>query len=135
MKTCTQCGTTKPLEDFYAVKKTGGRTSACKVCVCAGAKKWREANPELFRRAIRKNQLLKQYNLSLEEYDALRESQDGACAICGTVPPTNLHVDHDHATGKVRGLLCRSCNTALGMFQESAELLTKAATYITAGQG
>lgn len=130
MKTCTQCHTPKPLEDFYPVKRTGGHTSACKACTCVGAKKWREANPELFRKAIRKNQLLRKYGIGLEEYEAMRAAQGGACLLCGGKPESNLHVDHDHGTGAVRGLLCRPCNTGLGMFQEDAALLRRAASYL-----
>ena len=135
MKTCSKCRVAKPIDEYYFVKRTQKHTAACKQCTCVDAKRWREANPELFRQAIRKNQLLRQYGISIEEYDALRESQRGACAICGATPVTNLHVDHDHTTGKVRGLLCRACNTALGMFQDDASILGKAIDYITATQG
>lgn len=134
MKTCSKCQVEKPLEDFYFVRRTQARTAACKRCTCEGAKKWREANPQLFRDAIRKNQLLKKYGVTVEEYETIRESQGGGCALCGATPAGNLHVDHDHETGRVRGLLCRPCNTGLGLLRESAELLLKAAAYITAAQ-
>jgi hypothetical protein len=58
--------------------------------------------------------------------------QDGGCAICGDPSPEqgSLHVDHDHATGRVRGLLCVSCNNALGAFRESFETFRAAADYL-----
>lgn len=56
----------------------------------------------------------KTYGITLEQYDEMFRQQGGACAVCGSVPKKNrLSVDHDHATGKVRGLLCMNCNIAL----------------------
>jgi hypothetical protein len=56
--------------------------------------------------------------------------QDGVCAICREAPAE--HVDHDHATNRVRGLLCFNCNGALGQFRDRADLMLKAATYLGA---
>ena len=135
MKTCSKCRVAKPLDEYYFVKRTQKHTAACKQCTCVDAKRWREANPELFRQSIRKNQLLRQYGLTLEEYDVLKESQSGGCAICGATPDTNLRVDHDHATGKIRGLLCHHCNTGLGMFREDVALMLKAIVYLSENRG
>jgi len=64
--------------------------------------------------STRKPKRRKRLGLSLEDYDALLVAQGGGCAICGTTPKSRrLHVDHDHKTGKVRGLLCMRCNRAL----------------------
>ena len=131
VKTCSRCHAEKPLEDFYVVKKTGYVHAACKRCTCDAAKAWRDANPEKFRKAIRNNQLQKKYGLTLEEYDALAASQDGRCAICGWKQPSSLNVDHDHETGRVRGLLCTPCNTGLGLFGDNVALLTKATNYLS----
>ena len=59
-------------------------------------------------------------------------AQDDVCGICRRQPTTGIsvHVDHDHDTGRIRGLLCFRCNNALGDFEESAELLTRAAEYV-----
>lgn len=130
MKTCSRCLVEKPLEDFYLVKRTGKPLAACKRCTCESSKVWREANPELFRQTIRKNWLRRQYGITVEEYDVLSASQNNCCAICGETPPGNLHVDHDHETGDVRGLLCRQCNTGLGLFREDVALLRKATDYL-----
>jgi len=75
--------------------------------------------------------LEKLYNLTPEDYDRMLKAQGGACAICRVVKPAKnrLSVDHDHATGKVRGLLCVPCNRALGYF-ENIEWLPKAQTYL-----
>jgi len=62
----------------------------------------------------RKPTRAKQLGVTDDEYALLLEAQDGGCAICGAKPKTRrLHVDHDHATGKVRGLLCHRCNRVL----------------------
>ncbi len=72
--------------------------------------------------------LLKQYNLTLDDYNKMAQSQDFKCQICRN--EEFLHVDHDHNTGKVRGLLCRKCNTGLGLFQDSDEFLQLASEYL-----
>lgn len=65
------------------------------------------------------------YGLTLEEYDRMLETQGGGCGICGGTNPDGrrLHVDHDHKTGKVRGLLCINCNYLIGRMEASADLL------------
>lgn len=74
------------------------------------------------------------FGLDHTEYDAILARQGGVCAICGTDDPGRgssfFHVDHCHGTGKVRGLLCNRCNLGLGYFQDDAERLVAAATYL-----
>src|SRR6266404_5471624 len=101
----------------------------------ARTRKWKLANPDHQRtdaaRKTKRNCRLKQYGLTVERYDEMLVSQGGVCAICGEPPEEKLlHVDHDHVTGKVRGLLHGSCNRALGMMRDSADLLRRAAAYI-----
>lgn len=83
--------------------------------------------------------LKSQYGIDHEAYDQLLERQGGVCAICYKPPPERanggvLHVDHDHATGKVRGLLCRRCNPALGAFDDDPARLRRAAEYLEKSQ-
>lgn len=84
--------------------------------------------------AIRARNLIKKYGITAEEFDARRKSQGFCCAICG-VPESKcyrgLHLDHDHTTGKNRGLLCSPCNIGLGMFKDSGTLLDSAKRYLT----
>jgi recombination endonuclease VII len=69
------------------------------------------------------------YGLSIERYDALLAEQGGGCAICGRTE--RLHVDHDHESGVVRGILCGGCNRALGCMDDDPERLVAAARYLT----
>jgi hypothetical protein len=69
--------------------------------------------------------------LTIKDYNALLDYQKGVCAICGSIPTTiKLSVDHNHSTGKVRGLLCWHCNTSLGHLKESPEFFRNAADYL-----
>ena len=109
-------------------------------------KEWRLANPqrvasnhEAFvasggkKVADRRSHLKRKYGMTIEQYDAMLEAQGGGCFICGRPPreDISLHVDHDHSTGKVRGILCFCCNNALADFQDDPALLRKAASYVT----
>jgi hypothetical protein len=71
------------------------------------------------------------YDLTREEYMAMREAQGGCCAICGKIPAEDLRVDHDHETKIVRALLCANCNAAIGLLAENVETLGNAIRYLT----
>ena len=95
-------------------------------------------NPELRRRPRsscakdrRKQRLKSLYGISSDDYDRLFAHQRGACAICGKRSAKTLCVDHCHATGKVRGLLCQRCNLALGHLNDSPTLVSAALAYLT----
>ena len=70
------------------------------------------------------------YDLTPEEYDLKVTAQAGRCAICHELPKGRLNVDHDHISGTIRGLLCSSCNTGLGHFQDMEARLEQAASYL-----
>jgi len=75
--------------------------------------------------------LAKTYNLTIAQYDKMLRQQAGGCYICERPPKTRrLAVDHNHKTGKVRGLLCWHCNSGLGKFKDNPELLIRAADYL-----
>jgi hypothetical protein len=80
----------------------------------------------------RRSYLKRKYGITLEQYDAMLEAQGGVCAICREprLKERTLHVDHDHETGEIRGLLCFRCNNALGDLRENYELFVKAADYL-----
>ena len=112
----------------------------------ARVKRWQQANPERVnatqraRRAKpeaklreRAGHLMRKYGMTIEQYDGMLEAQGGGCFICGRPPreDISLHVDHDHSTGNVRGILCFCCNNALADFGEDPEILRKAASYLS----
>ena len=70
------------------------------------------------------------YGITPEQYSELLEKQNGKCCICGKEGNEYLHVDHDKATGEVRGLLCGSCNRAIGLFHEDTETMGNAIKYL-----
>jgi hypothetical protein len=136
-KECTKCKTTKELNEFYTdARRKQGVTSWCREC-------WREYE-RLRRERLgfrgRKNRKLKHmYGISIQEYTAMLKQQDGVCAICGKKETTinaknskvqKLCVDHDHITGKVRGLLCTACNKALGLLNDDPSKVIKAHEYL-----
>jgi len=89
------------------------------------------AEHEETERTKNRERWLAQYNLSIKEYNELLTIQSGVCAICGNPPNGKyLNVDHDHSTGKVRGLLCQSCNVILGCANDSIETLLQAIEYL-----
>lgn len=90
------------------------------------------------RRSTSRAAQLRRYGLTIETYDELLASQGGACAICLSTEPKNYRgrgesfaVDHDHATGAVRGLLCNPCNNGLGLFGDDPVRLRAAVDYLT----
>ncbi len=102
-------------------------------------RKWAE-NPDrnkkqraYYARSQRKTMLKCYYGISVEEYDALLARQNGKCAICREKPEgQTLCVDHCHATGKIRGLLCRSCNVGLGNYRDDPRRMRAAIAYLEA---
>lgn len=133
IKTCTVCGKEKPLTEYHLrSKKEPWPKSACKECHRVRAKGYWEKNP-LPKEVQRERNLKRSFGLGLEEYDELLKLQNGCCAICGTDACSsgrNFAVDHDHQTGKIRGLLCKFCNTALGQFKDDTMTLRKAIQYL-----
>lgn len=87
----------------------------------------------------RNSRLKSEFNITLEEYNILLEKQNGQCAICGKkstgIQETgkrerSMHVDHNHETGEVRGLLCPQCNFGIGQFKDNPQILRAAADYL-----
>lgn len=70
------------------------------------------------------------YGLSQDQYARMILEQEGKCFLCETVPKTTLCVDHDHETGLVRKLLCRSCNMALGLVKDNPKTIAKMFDYV-----
>ncbi len=125
---CTQCGAFKPLSEFHKHKITPyGVEPMCKVCRLKKRRDYGRRYPE----RVRNTDLQQRYGITLDDYQALLTSQNGTCAICGTAE-TQLKVDHNHQTGKVRGLLCHLCNAMIGCAREDIDILASAAAYLYA---
>lgn len=125
---CPDCGESD-VKLFYQDNR-GRRTNArCKEChkkYCS--KRWHNKTQEE-KQASRVHSM---YGVTPEFYLELHKRQEGRCALCKEKPTTKrgLHLDHCHATGKVRGLLCHSCNVGLGSFKDNPGLLTQAIQYL-----
>lgn len=90
-------------------------------------KRYRQA--EATKERLRRNRIKTRYGLTVEEVEAIKIDQQGLCAICSR-EPEYWHIDHDHVTNKVRGLLCGSCNMGLGMFKDNTDSLKQAIEYL-----
>lgn len=145
-KICSLCKKKKSISKFH-INSCGklGRDSRCKICKTTHRKRWYEKNrekellerknyyrqhtKESYLQSTKTNYRLK-YNITLEQYDLMFEMQGGKCAICN-LPELNrrLSIDHDHKTGKIRGLLCVRCNVKLSTLEDN-EFVTKAKRYL-----
>jgi hypothetical protein len=127
-KRCCECGKRKILRLFHRCKTgTYGAQGKCKRCHKKGAQEWRTSHPEYsgqraasgYWHSYRWERIKQRYGLERHEYESLLKKQGGLCAICGGENNgKHLVVDHDHKTGKVRGLLCGGCNHALGFIEK-----------------
>ncbi|WP_460073240.1 endonuclease VII domain-containing protein [Streptomyces sp. YKOK-I1] len=113
-KLCRTCGEIKPHGEWHRnATASDGLSTRCRAC-----------------RAVqsRQDHLKRQYGITEAERDELVASQGGVCCICLAAPPE--HVDHCHETGRVRGVLCFSCNAALGQFKDRPDAIRRAAAYV-----
>jgi len=96
----------------------------------------RRKNSPISREKSRQYNFKYSYGVTLEEYEIRLQNQDYKCLICESVhdpssPHKRLYIDHDHVSGKVRGLLCQRCNSALGLLDDSRKLIQKAMEYLS----
>lgn len=131
---CHICKKIKNIKEFNKDNQTiSGYARACRDC-----QKIKSNNRYKNFKLEHKNNHLKSYfNISLNDYNKILKKQNGVCAICGLLESRKtvntsytLAIDHDHITGKVRGLLCHRCNLGLGQFKDTTVLLQKAIEYL-----
>lgn len=155
MKICGVCKVPKELSEFHRCDgNLDGHQHRCKVCKTkysrirylqdlenqqrigreAHQKRFRE-NPDKVRETNRNwrkknpgHHIKMTYGLSIEQWDEMMLNQGGMCAICDS--EGKLCVDHDHATGKIRQLLCKKCNTSLGLIQDSVTIAQSVVEYL-----
>lgn len=119
-KVCPKCKLNHSLSNYHKCNLSSGKKkylSWCKDC-------YRENN----RKRSRMNSLKFIHGLSLEDFQRMSENQENLCLICKEFKP--LCVDHDHKTGRIRGLICASCNKGLGHFRDNVEFMQRAIDYV-----
>jgi hypothetical protein len=160
-KRCSKCGEEKPLREFSkSATAKDGLQSRCRQCAADYSREWAVANRHLTQAAGRKHRAAnpgyatertrrwrednparaaaqnrrQQCRLYAIAESTFLELRDRPCDICGRAQGDKAHaIDHSHTNGSVRGVLCTQCNTALGKFQDSPELLARAIHYLTRG--
>ena len=133
VKKCSKCKVEKVLEEFY----TSGKhiKSWCKVCELAYAKsKWPDiSNKPGYKESKKAYFLQHKYGKTVEEIEDMFVAQGSKCAICPATEPGGKgqwHIDHNHATKEVRGVLCQACNLMLGQAKDNPAVLREAANYL-----
>ena len=145
IKRCPKCCKDKSLNEYSKDKsKADGLCFYCKVCCSKYAKEWRTRDIEASRLKekewrnnnrdkVRESRYKWRYGISRSDKNQLLESQGNKCATCSRTTPGGIghwHTDHDHKTGKVRGILCNRCNLVLGNVEDSEELLMNLCSYL-----
>ena len=144
IKKCRACSIEKPIEEYHISHqgKTGPIYKArCKVCISKYQKEgYKKLSEEVKQDRRKKNpcnnfewrkthRLKSRYGLTTEDFSAMILEQQNKCKICG-LDMKDPQVDHNHDTGKVRALLCRPCNTSLGMLKEDPQTIRNMLNYI-----
>lgn len=126
-KWCPECDEVKPLSEFPANKGArSGYMTYCKPC----HHRIVDANRQKNQGSNRNYHLKRRYGITEADADRMLAEQGGLCAICRERPA--VHVDHDHVTKRVRGLLCFNCNQALGNFSDRTDFMLAAIAYLQA---
>lgn len=130
-KKCWVCKELKPVEEFHKRSKAkDGRNNTCHSC---------ENSRSRIRGREPWTNLYKKYGITKERYEQMLQEQGGGCAICGVTEgvidsrtglPRRLHLDHNHKTGQLRGLLCSWHNVGIGHFKEDINMLIEATAYL-----
>lgn len=142
MRECRVCNKHLPLTSFHRSGNRGYRTD-CKDCRNNHRRQFRQENKHIFfekentpefKAKSKAKSLKRNYGITSDQFDQLNTIQQGLCAICNK-PENHKHkkhlsVDHNHKTGKVRGLLCHSCNVVLGLIKEDLGILESIKQYL-----
>ena len=156
-KLCTHCKKRKPLKKFVQdLRCANGRGTKCQSCVrsikkayykkyplverrdrqrmAERSKAWYEKHRAYCLKQFREKRLMRQYGITQADYRKILASQNHRCAICGTRKPgredRHFKVDHDHKTGRIRGLLCHLCNVGLGSFRDDLRIVLQVIRYL-----
>lgn len=135
-KICPGCKKQKYLSFFGGDKTTAdGKTVYCKNCKKDYMRAWRSRETTNWKERAKKGHLKQRFGLTIESFNILLESQNFKCAICSCEldienNSRDVCIDHSHITSRIRGILCRKCNSGLGAFKDSLSVIEKAMQYI-----
>ncbi len=136
-KLCSGCGVRKPVTQFTTDRaNVDGRSHRCRDCARAAHRTWRSINSVELRKRYSRLHRLRKFGMTADDFVGLLSAQDYKCPVCsselllGLGKGKNACVDHDHESGKVRGILCSSCNRAIGLLKDEILLLRKAVSYL-----
>lgn len=141
-KKCNTCGEEKDLSDYgnctNRLSKKVYKKNQCNRCRNILRRRANELNKPAYRLERFKGRLKTRFNMRIEDFNKLLDAQDSKCAICkepiillGDCKKSKKHaIDHDHRTGKIRGILCNVCNVGLGHFKDNIFLLERAIEYL-----
>lgn len=143
-KVCRICEVEKPHTEYY-LRSNGKVRNECKACSSKAASKnyKKEGVKERHREASRRSSL-KRYGITQEVFDEMYNNQNGKCKICSTEVlkigelgdlARVACVDHCHDSGKVRGILCRACNSGIGHLRDDVNILKLAIEYLESSNG
>lgn len=116
-KICSKCKIEYPNDGLHFNNLDGVKCKTRAIC------------RKCHKKTSRKVHLKRKYNITLENHKLMIDSQEGKCAICNRLPK-RLVIDHSHTSGKIRGLLCDTCNSGLGMFKENKKFMENAIKYL-----
>ena len=143
-KRCSKCGIEKPATSEYFGVNSRAKDKLqywCKKCkntysgrynkTDAGIRTKRKSRLKRTKEAEKKWGLKCKYGITLEQHEQMYAKQNGCCAICGIlVKYSEIQTDHNHETGKIRGLLCRCCNTGIGFLKDDTRIMENAISYL-----
>ena len=131
MRVCNTCGVEKPLTDYKRVGPNKAHMHNCLTCYTENRRYNRQNGLSKMDTDLRRR-----YGITEKDYYDMLEAQGGKCKTCGSTDPIGYRgsdkfcVDHDHKTGRVRGLLCNHCNRSLGLLKEDVATLRNMIKYI-----
>jgi hypothetical protein len=152
MKTCTNCHNCKDLSEFGPCRGTkDGLKTQCRGCLSEKSRQWRQENKDRARSSWKRwaerhpekekirvrRYLARKRGIPAHLFESIEAAREGKCQLCGCLSEEGkVHcLDHDHATGEFRGVICRRCNTVLGLVKDDASILTRAVDYLSSSPG
>ena len=132
---CQKCDVEKPMSDYRLYQSGRRKRRICIACERRNRRDNRESEhtPERLEQ-MRRRRYVREYGVTVEEYDQMVLDRQGRCDICGLLPKDNrgskLHVDHIEGTKQARGLLCLRCNVGIGMLKHNRKIIAAAHRYL-----